>query len=67
MFETVKEFDEEKVTKEKNVLLKMEPTSSLLSMNVEHSDEINASLMIESDVTKKIIGKLKDDFFVFVE
>ena len=39
------------------------PTSSLLSDNVEYSDEINSSLMIERDVTKnkKSIGQFKDD------
>ena len=47
MFETVKEVDEEKVTNEKNISLTREPTASLPSGNVEYSDEINTSLMIE--------------------
>ena len=39
-----------------------EPTYSLLSGNVKYLDEIDTSLMIESDPTKnkKNIGKLKD-------
>ena len=39
----------------------MEPTASLLSRNVEYSDEINTSLMIKVDVKKKSIGQLRDD------
>ena len=62
MFERVKEVDDKKFTKEKNILFTIEPTSSLPSGNVEYSDEINNQLMIEADVTKKkSIRKLKDD------
>ena len=52
MFESVKEVDEEKVTKEKNILLSREPTTSLLSGNVEYSNEMNHSLMVEVGVRK---------------
>ena len=52
IFATVKEVDEEIVTKENNILLKREPTASLLSGNVDYSDEMKHSLMIEVDVTK---------------
>ena len=58
MFETVKEVDEDRVTKDNNISLTRGPTASLLSGNVEYSDEINTSLMIEANV-KKFIGKLK--------
>ena len=34
MFETVKEVDDETVTKENNIYLTMDPTASLLSGNV---------------------------------
>ena len=53
MFETVKYVDEETFTKEKNILLTRKPIASLLSGNIEYSDEVNTSLMIESAVTKK--------------
>ena len=53
MFEIVKEVDEETVTKENNFFLTRETTDSLLPGNVEYSDKINISLMIEGDVTKK--------------
>ena len=68
MVETVKEVDEETVTKENNILLIREPTASLLSVNVEYSDEINNSLMIEVDITKnkKYIGKLKYDYVLLL-
>ena len=61
MFETIKEVDEEKDTKEKNIFLTRESTASLLSGNIEYSDEINNSLTIEGDVTKnnKSIGNCK--------
>ena len=51
------------MTKENNILLIREPTTSLLSGNVEYSDEINNSLIIEEDVTKnkKSIGKSRYD------
>ena len=68
MVETVKEVDEETVTKENNILLTREPTASLLSNNVEYSDKIDTSLMIEADETKNknTIGQLKDDYvFLF--
>ena len=55
MFETVKEVDYNIVTKENNLFLTREPTASLLSGNVEYSYEINHSLIIEGDVTKKTI------------
>ena len=42
-------------------MLTREPTASILSGNDEYLYEINTSLMIESDVTKKTIGKLKGD------
>ena len=63
MFETVKEVEEEKVTKENNIYLTRDPTASLISCNVEYLDEIDASLMIEADATKdkESIRKLKDD------
>ena len=63
MFETIKEVDEEKDTKEKNIFLTRESTASLLSGNIEYSDEINNSLTIEGDVTKnnKSIAQLKYD------
>ena len=54
MFESVKEVDEDTVTKEKNISLTREPTHSLLSGNFEDSDEINYSLIIEVDIRKKI-------------
>ena len=53
MFEIVKEVDEETVTKENYFFLTRETTDSLLPGNVEYSDKINISLMIEGDVTKK--------------
>ena len=53
MFETVKKLNEEKVTKENNILLKREPTTSLLSGNIKYLDQINTSLIIEADVIKK--------------
>ena len=52
MFENVKEVDEEKFSKEKNMFSTREPTASLLSGNVEYLDDIDISLMIEADVTK---------------
>ena len=53
MFETVNKFDEEKVTKEKNIWLTREPTALLLSGNFEYFDKRNILLMIEEDVTKR--------------
>ena len=41
MFKTVKEGDKGKVTKEKNIFLTKEPTTSLLSVKVQYSDEID--------------------------
>ena len=41
IFETVKEVDKKKVTKDNNILLTGEPIASLLSVNVEYSDEMN--------------------------
>ena len=63
MFETVKQFDEETVTKENNISLTRELTASILSVNVDYLDEIKNKLMIEGDVTKskKSIGQLKYD------
>ena len=40
MFETIKDFEEEKVSKETNIALTGEPTVSLSSSNVEYSYEI---------------------------
>ena len=64
MFETVKEFDEETDTKEKNSLFTWEPNNLPLSVIVYYSYEINNSLMIKGDETKnnKSIGQFKDDF-----
>ena len=64
IFETVREVDYETVTKDNNISLKKEPTSSLLSGNVDYSDESNNSLMIAWDVTKtkEYIGQLKYGF-----
>ena len=53
MFETVKEVYEDTVTKERNILFTRETTATLLSGNVEYSNEMNHSLMIEVDVRKK--------------
>ena len=52
MFETLKEVDDDTVTKDINISLKMEPTASLLSGNVDHSDTIDTLFIIEADVTK---------------
>ena len=52
MFKTVKEFDEQRVTKKNNIPLTREPTHSQLSVNFQYSDEINNSLIIEGYVTK---------------
>ena len=46
MFGTVNEVDEETVTKEKNILFTREPTTSILSGNVEYFDEIGILLLI---------------------
>ena len=46
MFETIKEVDKEIVTKDKTISLKKDPTASLLSSNVEYSDEMKNSLII---------------------
>ena len=46
MFETVIEVDEEIVTKEENILFTREPTTSILSGNVEYFDEIGILLLI---------------------
>ena len=63
MFETEKEVDDDTVTKKSNISLKIEPTASLLSGNIEYSDRMNHSLMIEVDVTKikESIRQSKDD------
>ena len=53
MFENVKEFYEETVTKENIISLTREPTASLLSGNVEYPDEINNYLMIKVDLIEK--------------
>ena len=66
IFETVKEVDEETVTKQDNISLSKDPTSSLLSGNVQYSYEINNSLIIEGYVTKKSIGRLKDDSVILL-
>ena len=69
LFETVKKLNEEKVTKENNILLKREPTTSLLSGNIKYLDQINTSLIVEADVikrTKKTIKKQRvDSMFLF--
>ena len=46
MFGTVNEVDEETVTKEINILFTREPTTSILSGNVEYFDEIGILLLI---------------------
>ena len=53
MFETVKEVDEETVTKENNSYLTRESNDTPLSGNIEYLDEINASFIIKADATKK--------------
>ena len=60
MFETVKEVDEQIVTKDKNIQLKSEPTASLLSVHVEYLDETKHSFIIEGYIIKDrdSIGKL---------
>ena len=64
MFEILKEFDEETVTKDNSIMLTREHNASLLSGNVDYSYEMNNSLMIEGDVikTNKSIRKLKGDY-----
>ena len=52
MFETVKEVDEETVTKENNSYLTRESNDTPLSGNIEYLDEIDTLLMIEADVTE---------------
>ena len=52
MFETVKEVDDETVTKQNKISLTRETTASLLSGNVEYLYQINTLLMIEADVEK---------------
>ena len=52
MFETVKEVDQDIVTKEENIQLTRDLTDSLLPGNVEYSDEMNRSLIIEGYVPK---------------
>ena len=63
MFETVKGVCEETITKEKNISLTRDTTASLLSGNVEYSDSMNYSVMIEVYLRKNkgSIGQLKDD------
>ena len=52
MFENAKEVDEETIIKEDNISLTRETNTSLLSGNVEYSDEMNYSLIIEGGVRK---------------
>ena len=52
-FETIKEVYGEIVTKENNISLEREPTASLLSGDVDYSDEIDTLLIIKVGVTKK--------------
>ena len=52
MFETVKEVDEETVTKENNISLTLDATASFLSVSVGYLYEIDTLLMIEADVKK---------------
>ena len=66
MFETGKEVDEETVTKENNILLKREPSASLLSGNVDHLYEIHTPLFIETDVAKKKKIRKTEIFSVFL-
>ena len=47
-----KEFYEETVTKQNNIMLTSYPTDLLLSGNVQYLDEIDTSLIIEAAVTK---------------
>ena len=49
----MKQVDEETVTKGNNILLIREHTASLLSGDVEYSDEMKSALMIEGDVKKQ--------------
>ena len=67
MFGTVKEVDEETVTKENNILLTREPTSSLLSGSVDYLYEIDTSLMIEACVTEQNHRKIERWFWVSIE
>ena len=52
MYETVKEVDEEKITKKKIMSLTSDNTNSLQSCSVEDIGEINSSLIIEAELTK---------------
>ena len=49
--------------KENNILLSGEPTSLLLPGNVDYSDKMRHSFMVEGSETKnkESIGKFKDD------
>ena len=49
-------------------MLTKEPTDSLISGNVEYSDEMKNSLMVEGGVIKikETIGQLKDDFVLLL-
>ena len=61
--ETSNKVDEEKVTKENNISLSMDPTASLPSVIVETSDKHDILIIIESEETppKNPTGFLKDD------
>ena len=58
MYETVKEVDEEKITKENITLFARDHTTSIQYDKVEYIGEINNSLIIEAGVTKKKTKKL---------
>ena len=64
MHETVKEVDEETVTKESIAQFTRDHSTSIQSDNVEDIGEINNFLMIESEITNnnKTVGQLKDGF-----
>ena len=52
MFETIKELDEEIGMKQKNMQVTKDTNASLLSGNVDYTDEMNYSLMVKVSVTE---------------
>ena len=67
MYETVKEVDEETITKKNITLLTRDNTNLPQFDNVENIGENNNSIMIEAGVTKKLKkkGQLKD-YYVYL-
>ena len=63
MYQTIKEVDEETITKENMTFLTSYCTTSIPYDNVEGIGEITNSLILEAEVTNniKIIGQFKDD------